>query len=148
MAEENTVNAEQQPNANPAETGEPAAKTRTFTQEEVNQIVSDRLARERAKTAPQEPTEVEKREQELNDRENKFKCKEFISENKKYPPELLDLLPQKSFDEFKAAAERIIEVFPALDQSRPRIVPKCVAPIRGDPPTEPNAIAQLFKPKY
>lgn len=53
----------------------------TFTQEDVNRIVSERLARERAKN---EPTEETKREQALQAREAKLECREYIAE-KGYP---------------------------------------------------------------
>ena len=72
-------------NNNPA--GANAGTEKTFTQEEVNNIVQERLARERAKN---EPTPAELREKELTARENKMSCKEYIAEQK-YPSELLDL---------------------------------------------------------
>ena len=73
MADTNNTNADpnqQQSNATPAATGEPAATGKTFTQDEVNRIVSDRLAREKAKS---EPTAADTREKELDERENKLK---------------------------------------------------------------------------
>lgn len=60
MSEEVMTNTEQAvDNTQPAGNGKAAEKT--FTQEEVNRIVSDRLARERTKA--QQPTPVDEREQ-------------------------------------------------------------------------------------
>ena len=60
MEQENNQNNTQQPNTQPAENGDQGGG-KLFTQEEVNTIVRDRLARERAKNTPPEPTEEEKR---------------------------------------------------------------------------------------
>ena len=76
MNNENNT-AAQQTNADPAVNGESKQQGRTFTQEEVNQIVSNRLAQERAKG---EPTEAEKRESELAAREAALACREYISQ--------------------------------------------------------------------
>lgn len=51
---------------------------RTFTQEEVNRIVSERLNREKEKNA----TELEKRERELNERERAFNAKQIMDKHK------------------------------------------------------------------
>lgn len=75
MNNENNT-AAQQTNADPAVNGE-SKQGRTFTQEEVNQIVSNRLAQERAKG---EPTEAEKRESEIAAREAALACREYISQ--------------------------------------------------------------------
>lgn len=75
---------------------------RTFTQEEVNKIVSDRLARERAKnnTTDTDP----ERETELLQRENALQCKEYIHENE-LPKELLEIFSTENADDFKSKIE-------------------------------------------
>lgn len=100
MNNENNT-AAQQTNADPAVNGESKQQGRTFTQEEVNQIVSNRLAQERAKG---EPTEAEKRESELAAREAALACREYISQ-KSYPHELLDILPTSDAEAFQTAVE-------------------------------------------
>ena len=100
--------AETQPNATPAETG-----GKTFTQEEVNQIVADRLARERSKAAGK-PDPLAEKEQELNARENGIKCRELISRDKHYPPQLLDLIDTADFNTFKAQADKLLKAFPSI----------------------------------
>lgn len=66
--------------ANPGANGGSGEKT--FTQEEVNRIVSDRLARERDKSA-QQPQEGE-REKALKAREARLDCRDYL-DSKKYP---------------------------------------------------------------
>ncbi len=95
-------------NATPTETG-----GKTFTQEEVNQIVADRLARERSKAAGK-PNPLAEKEQELNVRENSLKCRELISRNKHYPSQLLDLIDTTDFDKFKAQADKLLKAFPSI----------------------------------
>ena len=70
MSEETmNQNTEQKPtNSNPDKNGDPGSG-RTFTQEEVNRIVADRLAKERAKASKSVDPETDHREQELTARE-------------------------------------------------------------------------------
>lgn len=88
-AQQNTAEAQpQQTNANPAGTG-----GKTFTQEEVNRIVADRLARERSKAAPEQtPDPLAEREKDLAAREHAMQCRELVAGNKHYPAQLLDVL--------------------------------------------------------
>jgi len=86
-------------NNNPA--GADAGTEKTFTQEEVNNIVQERLARERAKN---EPTPAELREKELTARENKMSCKEYIAEQK-YPSELLELFDTADMEQGKCGED-------------------------------------------
>lgn len=85
--EENNMNQNQNQNADPAAnqgTGE-----RTFTQEDVNRILGERLAKEKAKT--NNDTDFSKREQELAQRELRLTAKESLTE-KNLPVQLLDAL--------------------------------------------------------
>lgn len=106
----NTEAQAQEQHADPAATGEQTSTGKTFTQEEVNHIVSDRLARERAKTeTPATPT----REQELDAREAALHVRELVADGT-YPAAFLDVLDTSDFDKFKAAADKLIKAFPAL----------------------------------
>lgn len=88
-----------QPEDNGTQTG------RIFTQEEVNKIVSERLARERAKT--NEPTEEEtKRTAVLEARENKLACREFLLDNN-YSKEIIDFIDTSNVKVFKEKAEKL-----------------------------------------
>ena len=64
---------------------------KTFTQDEVNRIVSERLNKEKGKINADREAEYSKREQELNTRELKISAREALSE-KNMPSELLDVL--------------------------------------------------------
>lgn len=77
MDENKTMN-----NQNPDGTGE-----KTFTQEQVNQIISDRLARDRAKGE----AALAEREQQLAQRELLLTAKEKLTENG-LPVQLVDAL--------------------------------------------------------
>lgn len=87
-------------NANPAanqETGE-----KTFTQEQVNAIVSKRLAEEKAKGE----AALNKREAELNQREMQIRAKELLAE-KGLPKNLADVLRYSDEESLKAAIDVI-----------------------------------------
>lgn len=108
----------------------------------MNQIVSERLQRERAKT---EPTQDETREQELNAREAKMNCRDYLTE-KKYDARLLDILDTSNADSFKEMVEKLREVFPAIEpESLPRFASGTgSARLMGK---EPDPIASAFKLK-
>lgn len=115
MTEERKANeaTQEQNNATRAETSG-QDQGRTFTQEEVNAIVRDRLAREREKNAPQtdeREQEISAREKAVSDRENLLACKEYIA-GYKYPESLLELYSTENVDEFKANVEKLVKTFP------------------------------------
>lgn len=66
-------------------------EVKTFTQEDVNRIVSERLSKEKGKINAEREEAYAKREQELNLREVKIKGLETLSE-KGLPKELIDVL--------------------------------------------------------
>ena len=144
MSEQNTNNTNPNPaavNADPAGTGEPAAG-KTFTQDEVNRIVSERLARERAKA---EPSAENKKEQELAARENALTCKEFIAEGK-YPAVMLEVFDTTDAEKFKGSVKKLVEAFPHLVDrgDRPKITVSSGAE-HGKGVADP--FANIFKPK-
>lgn len=139
MTEQNTIDQKQEQqskaepaNATPAETGGNQNKGRVFTQDEVNQIVSDRLNRERdrASEAAQQQTnqreqELTSREQEMAGRENVLKCREFVSENSgRYPKALLDVLDTSDFEGFKETADKLLKAFPELSPDFAKKLPR------------------------
>ena len=103
MEQENTQNNNQQPNTQPADNGEQGSG-KLFTQEEVNTIIRDRLARERAKNTPAEPTEEEKRLNDLTIRENRLACREYVMDQG-LPAKLLEVLDTSNQEDFKAKAD-------------------------------------------
>lgn len=101
----NTAAENQQANTQPEDNSK---QQRTFTQEEVNKIVSDRLERERNKKA--DNSEYETRMNELNTRENAFACKEFVkSEN--LPDELLEMFDTTDSEKFKETVRKIDAIY-------------------------------------
>ena len=145
MDQENTQS--QAANTQPEVSGN-QAQGKTFTQEEVNNIVRERLARERAKAEPSQP---DQREQDLTARENALVCREYIAE-KKYPKELLEFFPTDNAEQFKASVEKLLKTFPSLRPGAPRIVAPtgmrvCSAGEHGTGGVSDWSIADAFKPK-
>ena len=88
--------------ADPGVTGGTGGKT--FTQEDVNRIVSERLALH---------TGDSEREAALNAREAKLTCREYLLQ-KNYPAKLLELLDTSDAARFQAAADAMAMSFPGI----------------------------------
>ena len=124
----------------------PGAKGgRTFTQDDVNRIVSERLAHEREKL--QASAKDTEREKALAAREARLDCREYL-DAQGYPAALLDVLDSSDTAKFKASVEKLVKAFPALiGAQRPTF--------EGWKPGEstsrngggPDPIAAAFKPK-
>lgn len=95
--------------ANPGGNGGNGGKM--FTQDEVNRIVSDRLAREREKPG-------DEREQALKAREARLDCRDYL-DSKKYPVALMDILDSSDVEKFKAAADALAAKFPGVMDNSP-----------------------------
>ena len=93
-------------NADPATSQETGAKT--FTQEDVNRIVQERLAKEKSKNNGD--ADFAKREQELAQRELHMSAKEMLSE-KGLPVQLFDALNCKDEETLKKSISTIETVF-------------------------------------
>ena len=91
---ENNTNTQTEGN-NTQQTAGDSTEPKTFTKEEVNRIVQDRLARERRGTGQT----IEERELDLTRRENRMKCAEKLTETG-YPKELLDILDTSNAETF------------------------------------------------
>lgn len=100
-------------------TGANGKEPKLFTQEEVDRIVQDRLAREKKKYQPQEPDSLQEREQALAKREAALGARELLT-TEGYPTELADILDYKDLDDFKQKYEALKEFIP--DLNAPRIV--------------------------
>ena len=86
---------------------------RTFTQDEVNKIVSDRLKQDRAKReAAAQPTESDEREKALNAREAKLNIREYLQTEKldKYADGLMSVLDISDSEAFKGKIEKLREI--------------------------------------
>lgn len=80
---------------------------KTFTQDEVNSIVSERLKRERESITKQ----LELREKELQAKENVFACKEWLNE-KGYPIELTEFFNAENKKDFITKVSAMVEKYP------------------------------------
>lgn len=119
-------------------------ENRTFTQEEVNRIVADRLARERAKA---EPSPADEREQALKARESKLDCREYLS-GEKLPAELADILDTSDAEAFKANVKRLAGLFHSGRPSGSVMRISTGGPLGDSGATgKGDAIADAFKPK-
>jgi len=122
--------------ANPGANGGTGGKT--FTQEEVNRIVSERLAREREKPVDDE------REKALKARENRLDCRDYL-DSMKYPASLLDALDSSDVDKFKAAADKLMKDFPMIAANQ--MPPPYAAGTGTYSPNSDDKIAAAFKPE-
>lgn len=152
MSEEMNRNINEQPNnATPAENGEQAGKM--FTQDEVNKIVSDRLARERAKAEPKEDEReraLREREKAVEAREARYKCEDYFAKlniderfKGKLEKDFFSALDTSDFDKFKAAVDILEKWFITKTEVIGTTTPNPVL-------SRPNIDAQLadaFKPK-
>ncbi|MBQ8358562.1 MAG: hypothetical protein IJX37_01420 [Oscillospiraceae bacterium] len=141
MSEETKNNETQQQPTQPADNGISGGE-KMFTQEEVNKIVSDRLARDRDKRSTQQ--QEDERESVLKAREAKLDCREYVTEQK-YPVELLELLDTSDVDKFKETVEKLSDIF---GYKRPRFVypPKFTSENRYHAPVN-DPLRDAFKPQ-
>lgn len=77
---------------------------RTFTQDDVNRIVQERLAKERNKNT--QSLDLEEREKELNEREFKLNARQKLNELG-YPENMLDALNCSSQEAFDKALDTV-----------------------------------------
>lgn len=140
MSEQNNQNTNPQQITQPADNGNSGGE-KMFTQEDVNKIVSERLARDRESRAAQQQND--ERETALKAREETLDCREFVKEQG-YPEDLLDLLDTSNSESFKKTVEKLADVF---GYKLPRFVyPPKFAATGGSRPQEVNdPIRDAFK---
>ena len=145
MSENMNQNGQQQPTTPTPEASGGQGENRMFTQEEVNRIVSERLARDRADRA--KPAPEDEREQALKVREAKLDCREYL-DTQGYPAALLDVLDCSDAAKFKASVEKLAKVFPALmGAQRPTFEGWKPGESTRRGGASPDPIAAAFKPK-
>lgn len=155
MTDNNTQNAPQQQNTTQPEGNGTAGKT--FTQEEVNSIVRERLARERAKgttspdTTQSEGVDEEKaalaaeRQQLLKDRQT-FECERYCKENG-FDSQLVELLGVDEPEAFKAKAEKLQNIFVSCANQRTgNSVRISTGASHGNPMNPAHDGTEFFKP--
>lgn len=123
MTDNNTQNTTQQENTPPEENG-PTGKM--FTQEEVNNIVRERLNRvkagaaeqdERAAALEQRETEIQQREQAMQQKEARATCADHCKE-KGYDSAFLDLLDTSNPEQFNALVDKLHDTAAASLKAR------------------------------
>lgn len=129
MNTESMTNTEVTTETTPANGGQ-----KTFTQDDVNRIVQDRLAKDRAKASE----EMSKREQELAEREFRLNSRQKLID-RGYPESIMEALNCSSEDAFNKALDIIdgllkerteVKKQEALEANRARFT-QPVKPYRG-----------------
>ena len=117
MADNQNQNTNQQPTTQPADNGNQSGG-KMFTQEEVNQIVSERLRREREKSTQQPKDDreaaLQEREKAVAAKENAHLCRDYLAEvniSEKFHNDLMEALGTSDVDKFKSAVDKISKYF-------------------------------------
>ena len=156
MTDNNTQNTTQQANTQPEENG---TAGKMFTQEEVNSIVKDRLARERAKgqtsgTANDnaagldaEKAQLDADRQQLQNDRNTSECERYCKENG-IDVKLIELIGSSDPEEFQKKTESLRSIFVQAQRNKSVGTYSTGAEhgreMRGDA-NEPDGV-QFFKP--
>lgn len=140
MEEINTSSqtAEQPATPTPEASGE-QGNEKLFTQNEVNRIVGERLARAKRDTA------ADDREQALKAREARLDCREFLT-NRQYPAELLDILDTADVEKFKDSVGRLAVLFQETPRKIGTVRVDFGGPLSGGSPAGGADISRAFKP--
>lgn len=147
MSEINTNQNTELPTTPTPEASGDQGGDRMFTQDDVNRIVSDRLARERAKA---EPTAIDERENALKAREARLDCRDWLEELSKGGKAasgvmgLLDILDTGDSEKFKKAVTALLELGAFNPQLEPLKIHR--VDMRGGASPD-DLIAAAFKPK-
>ncbi len=147
----NSTNTEQPTTPTPEADG---GQGRTFTQEEVNRIVSERLAREREKLT-QQPQEDERekalreREVALEARESKAACQDYLAGLDiidRAKPVFLEVLDTTDVEKFKTLVEKLSDGIGLRVKVETVGLKTCNPPRNGG--RADMLIADAFKPKF
>ena len=139
------LNTEQPATPTPEASGDLGEKM--FPQADVNRIVSERLAREKAKA---EPSAIDERKAALKAREERLECQDYLEGLSKGGKAasavlgLLDILDTADSGKFKKTVSALLE----LGAFNPQLEPLKIPPvdIRGSTSGE-DPIAAAFRPK-
>ena len=129
----NTQDIQQRPTTPTPEASGDQGGERMFTQDDVNRIVSERLARERQRT---EPSAIDEREIQLKARESRLDCRDYLESVVKDGrawsgrPEsgtgvmcLLDVLDTSDKDKFQKTVDSLLEIGAFNPQHEPLKLP-------------------------
>ena len=122
---------------------------RMFTQDDVNRIVSERLARERQKT---EPSAIDEREAQLKARESRLNCRDYLealAKDGKVGPSvtgLIDVLDTSDKEKFRKTVTALLEIGAFNPQLEPLKLPGVDKHGFGSMNID-HLISTAFKPK-
>ncbi len=142
----NTQDIQQQPTTPTPEASGEQGGERMFTQDDVNRIVSERLARERQKT---EPSAIDEREIQLKARESRLDCRDYLEGLVKGGKVasgvtgLIDVLDTSDKDKFQKTVDSLLEIGAFNPQLQPLVLHK----VDKYAPDAEQLIAAAFKPK-
>ena len=115
---------------------------KTFTQEDVNRIVQERLNKERNRTNSDLESSLTQREKELEKREFMMTAKESIS-RAGLPAELIDVLDKSSPEAFEKALKTIGALLDS-DKSKPRFTKSLTDGVSSDANSESARIRRAM----
>ena len=126
-----------------------AEETKTFTQEELEQILKERIKRaqdnavkktedEVAERLKERTTELEAKETEITLRENLLECKAYLAD-KNYPSDLLDLFDTSNSADFIKTVDRLA----SIEWKKPEKPP--LAPLKSTEKVKQDDLAIAFK---
>ena len=151
-----TKDIQQRPTTPTPEASGDQGGERMFTQDDVNRIVSERLARERQKT---EPSAIDEREIQLKARESRLDCRDYLESVVKDGrawggrPEsgtgvmcLLDVLDTSDKDKFQKTVDSLLEIGAFNPQHEPLKLPGVDKHGFGSMNVD-HMISAAFKPK-
>lgn len=119
---DNTQNTPQEGTQTAAQTTrEGNTGERTFTQEDVNRIVQERLAKERNKGAGNGESDLDKRAAELDKRERRLDAVEQLRKNG-LPDYLVDALNIDTEDSFQNSMKAILRMKGEVTEKPPKII--------------------------
>lgn len=110
---------------------------KTFTQEEVDNMIQKRVSRERS-TWEKRESQFKAREQELNEREFKFNTREILME-RSLPVELADVLNYTNNEDLNSTIDHIEGIFKRAVEAEVTKRFRGTTPKRGN--VTPSAIA-------
>ena len=139
-AAQNPTTAPPEANTQPEDNGTANGNEKTFTQEDVNRIVSERLKRERSNPDITRLSELDEREKNISNRENLLECKQFISKTT-YPDSLLEYFDTTDSKEFQKNVTRLVTTFPQILDK-----PQAWGQEHGSDPTRKDDLSEAFKP--
>lgn len=100
-------------------------EVKTFTADQVNEIVSKRLQQQKKANQKEVDRLVAERQAELDTKEKRLSCKEYLL-TKRYPTEYLDLIDTSDPEKFQEKVEKTISL-----NAKQRTAP----PLRSDEPS-------------